>query len=338
MRPHKPDEAGPKDIDESTDTYDTIDWLLKNVPNHNGKVGMWGISYPGFYTAAGMIDAHPALKAVSPQAPVTDWFVGDDFHHNGALFLPHAFNFIASFGQPRPEPTTKVADRVRPRHARRLRASSSRWARSRTPDTKYFKGEVAFWNEVMAHGTYDDVLEGPQPAAAPEEHQAGGADRRRLVRRREPVRRARDLPVGREAEPGRRQHARHGPVGPRRLGARRRRPARATCASTPRPRAFYREQIELPFFEHHLKGKGDAGAARRRGCSRPARNHWRTLDAWPPHGAAGEDALLPRRAAGCSFEPPTDDGRRRSTSTSATRRKPVPFIDKTCDRHGRAST
>src|SRR5262245_61050299 len=66
MRPHKPRKEGPNDIDESTDTYDTIEWLVKNVPNHNGRVGQWGISYPGFYTAAGVIDAHPALKAASP--------------------------------------------------------------------------------------------------------------------------------------------------------------------------------------------------------------------------------------------------------------------------------
>ncbi len=105
MRPHNT--RGNGDIDESTDTYDTIEYLLKKVPNHNGKVGQWGISYPGFYTVCGMIDAHPALKAVSPQAPVTDWFVGDDWHHNGALFLPHMFNFMGRFDRPRPEPTRK---------------------------------------------------------------------------------------------------------------------------------------------------------------------------------------------------------------------------------------
>ena len=103
MRPQLATRSGSADIDESTDTFDTIEWLIKHVPNHNGKVGLWGISYPGFYTAAGMIDAHPALKAASPQAPVTDWFVGDDFHHNGALFLPHFFNFISNFGRPRPD-------------------------------------------------------------------------------------------------------------------------------------------------------------------------------------------------------------------------------------------
>src|SRR5438874_2923688 len=108
MTPHVKDKKdAQKDVDESTDTYDTIDWLIKNVPNHNGKVGQWGISYPGFYAAAGMIDAHPALKAVSPQAPVADWFF-DDFYHHGAFFLAHAFNFFPRFGDPRPEPTTKA--------------------------------------------------------------------------------------------------------------------------------------------------------------------------------------------------------------------------------------
>src|SRR3954454_4353990 len=88
-------------IDESTDTYDTIDYLIKNVPNNNGRVGMWGISYPGFYTAAGAIDAHPALKAVSPQAPIADWF-WDDMHRHGALNLQLTFTFFSAFGKPRP--------------------------------------------------------------------------------------------------------------------------------------------------------------------------------------------------------------------------------------------
>ena len=105
MRPQKETHDGPGDIDESTDAYDTIDWLVKNIANNNGKVGMIGISYPGFYAAAGMIDSHPALKCVSPQAPISDWFVGDDFHHNGTFYLPHAFNFFSGFGQKLDEPT-----------------------------------------------------------------------------------------------------------------------------------------------------------------------------------------------------------------------------------------
>ncbi|MCB1098090.1 MAG: CocE/NonD family hydrolase, partial [Verrucomicrobiae bacterium] len=77
MRPHRPVKTAKVDIDESTDTWDTIDWAVKNIANNNGNVGMTGISYPGFYTAAGMIDSHPALKCASPQAPIADWFVGE---------------------------------------------------------------------------------------------------------------------------------------------------------------------------------------------------------------------------------------------------------------------
>jgi uncharacterized protein len=97
VTPHKDAKKGTKDVDESTDTYDTIDWLLKNVPNNNGKAGIYGISYPGFYVAAGMPDSHPALKACSPQAPVTDLYMGDDAYHNGAFMLEANFGFYAFF-------------------------------------------------------------------------------------------------------------------------------------------------------------------------------------------------------------------------------------------------
>ncbi|MBI1940420.1 MAG: CocE/NonD family hydrolase, partial [Acidobacteria bacterium] len=108
VRPHKPAKSGPRDIDESTDTYDTIEWLLKNIPNHNGRVGMRGISYPGFYAAMGLPDAHPALRAVSPQAPVADWFASDDWHHNGAFLLAHAFRWFVAAGYVFTEPTAKA--------------------------------------------------------------------------------------------------------------------------------------------------------------------------------------------------------------------------------------
>src|SRR5205085_10579097 len=106
VRPHLPKKYGAADIDESSDTYDTIDWLIKNIPNNNGRVGMWGISYPGFYAAMGVMEAHPALKAASPQAPIADWFIGDDLHHNGAFWRPHVLNFYTGLGQPRPKPPT----------------------------------------------------------------------------------------------------------------------------------------------------------------------------------------------------------------------------------------
>src|SRR5208283_463536 len=97
MTPQIAVKKGPQDVDESSDTYDTIDWLVKNVPNNNGRVGMWGISYPGFFAAHGLMNAHPALKAVSPQAPMGDVGNGDDGYHNGAFHLAANFRFYSSF-------------------------------------------------------------------------------------------------------------------------------------------------------------------------------------------------------------------------------------------------
>src|SRR6185503_3299179 len=91
VTPHRPDKQTPAHVDESTDTWDTVEWLLAHVPNHNGRVGIYGISYVGFFTAAGIIDTHPAIKAASPQAPVADLFLGDDWYHGGAFMLAHAF-------------------------------------------------------------------------------------------------------------------------------------------------------------------------------------------------------------------------------------------------------
>jgi hypothetical protein len=86
-----------KDVDESTDMYDTVDWLLKHVPNNNGKVGIWGISYPGFFTSASIINSHPAIKAASPEAPMTNLFEGDDGYHGGAFMLAANFDFYSVF-------------------------------------------------------------------------------------------------------------------------------------------------------------------------------------------------------------------------------------------------
>lgn len=92
MTPHRPEKKTASDVDESTDLYDTVEWLLRHVPNHNGRVGIYGGSYAGFYTVAGIIDTHPAIRAASPQAPVADLFLDDDWYHGGAFMLAHAFN------------------------------------------------------------------------------------------------------------------------------------------------------------------------------------------------------------------------------------------------------
>src|SRR5688572_14454168 len=154
VRPHKPAKSGSRDIDEATDAYDTIEWLVKNLPNNNGKVGMSGISYPGFYAAAGMIDSHPALKCVSPQAPIADWFVGDDFHHNGAFYLAHSFRFMSTFGQKLGDPTREQA---RPFDFKTPDGYDFylRLGPVKNTQETCFQGEIAFWDQILTHGTYD---------------------------------------------------------------------------------------------------------------------------------------------------------------------------------------
>ena len=154
MRPHLDDKLSAHDIDEASDTFDTIDWLVNNIPNNNGKVGMWGISYPGFYVAAGMIDAHPALVAASPQAPIADWYF-DDFHHHGAFFLPHGFNFLASFGRARPEPTTKWGERFDHGTPDGYQFFLD-LGPLRNANDRHLKGEIAFWNKTVEHPNYDE--------------------------------------------------------------------------------------------------------------------------------------------------------------------------------------
>ena len=143
-------------IDESTDTYDTIDWLVKNLKQSNKKVGMYGISYPGFYATAALIDSHPALKAVSPQAPVTDWFIGDDFRHGGALFLMDAFKFMYTFDAKRPKPITnangpesfQLADKDYYKFF--LENGNIKNIKER-----YLNHTVKFWNDLEKHQTRD---------------------------------------------------------------------------------------------------------------------------------------------------------------------------------------
>ena len=157
VRPHIDNKKGKTQVDESSDTYDTIDWLTKNVPGNNGKAGIYGISYPGFYSTASLPGAHPGLKAVSPQAPVTDWFMGDDFHHNGAFFLTDAFNFYSSFGVPRPKPITPDKG---PKPFQFPIEDNYRFYLSigalKNVKEKYFGDSIKFWNDLMANGTYND--------------------------------------------------------------------------------------------------------------------------------------------------------------------------------------
>ncbi len=155
VRPHNPHKKSNKDIDENSDTYDAIDWLVKNVRHNNGNVGIFGISYPGFYSTMSLPDAHPALKAVSPQAPVANWFIGDDFHHNGAFFLMDAFNFYSSFGKPRPKPVRQGQPGFDFPNEDNYEFFLELGALKNVKE-KYFGDSIQFWNDLMSHPDYDD--------------------------------------------------------------------------------------------------------------------------------------------------------------------------------------
>ncbi|HZX10612.1 MAG TPA: CocE/NonD family hydrolase, partial [Acidobacteriota bacterium] len=155
MRPYKKAKQGPRDTDESTDTYDSIEWLLENIPNHNNRVGQWGISYPAFQTVMGMIDAHPALKASSPQASPSDMWIGDDFHHNGAFRLMYTFGWLAHHAQSRSGTTEERVSRFDYGTPDGYQFFLDLGPVSNV-DKKYFHGRVPTWNEYMEHGDYDD--------------------------------------------------------------------------------------------------------------------------------------------------------------------------------------
>ncbi|MES2377811.1 MAG: CocE/NonD family hydrolase [Bacteroidota bacterium] len=143
-----------KDVDEGTDTFDTIDWLLKNVPNNNGKVGVWGISYPGFYTTTALLSRHPALVAASPQAPIADLW-RDDGWHNGAFFLVANFGFYPGF-------TNRQDDKPTQRRGGRFSAGTDdgydffmKMGPMKNTNAKYYKDTIRLWDELLDHPDYD---------------------------------------------------------------------------------------------------------------------------------------------------------------------------------------
>lgn len=144
-------------VDESSDTYDTMEWLLKNIANNNGRAGLYGISYPGFYSTASLPEAHPSIKALSPQAPVTDEFIGDDANHNGAFFLLDNFSFMNSFGKERQGPTTSYGGPIFPFKTDDVYKSFLEMGPVKnTQAEKYFNNRSYIWNEYLQHDTYDD--------------------------------------------------------------------------------------------------------------------------------------------------------------------------------------
>jgi uncharacterized protein len=324
-RPYKPVKSGPQDFDESTDAWDTVEWLIQHVANHNGRVGMAGVSYPGFYTDMAAIDAHPAIKAVSPQAPIGDWFIGDDWHHNGVLMLPHVFNFMAGFGHPRPQPTKKPPlpfDHETP--------DGYQFFLNLGPlsnvNAKYYKGDVPFWNEVVRHPNYDqfwkdmDVrphLKNVRPAVMTvggwfdAEDLFGALQTYQSIEKQSPGA-DNTLVMGPWAHSDwhRIDGQSFGPV-----------PFNSKTAE------FFREKIELPFFEYHLKGKGELKQPEA-WMFETGTNQWREFDAWPPRQGRPK-SLYFREGGRLAADPPGEArGEAAYDEYVSDPAKPVPFIDK----------
>jgi putative CocE/NonD family hydrolase len=323
MRPHKPVKRGSTDTDESSDAFDTIEWLLKNVPGHNGKVGMWGVSYPGFYAACAMLDAHPALKAVSPQAPPIDWFLGDDTHHNGAFFLQQEFNFDSVYGRPRPVPTSKEPLPFNHGTSDAYAFFLSLGPLSRA-DERYFKGQRPFWNDVMRHGTYDafwkerSLLPHLKDVKPPvlmvggwfdAEDLSGPMKAYRALERAGP--RAQNVLVMGPWDHGRWAAGAGDSLGPVAFGSK--------TAET------YREQIEFPFFEFHLNGLGQWNPPKAL-MFETGRNCWRGQAAWPPSQAQPRSLFLQSNGK-LAFEPPARSSHEVFDEYISDPARPVPYTN-----------
>ncbi len=157
VTPYISDKKDKTEVDESSDTYDTMDWLLKNIPNNNGRAGLYGISYPGFYATASLPGAHPSIKAVSPQAPVTDEFIGDDANHNGAFFLLDNFMFMNYYGKERSGPTQDYGSSMFNANNNDVYNYFLKMGTIKnTQSSQYFNRRSYIWNEYLAHDTYDN--------------------------------------------------------------------------------------------------------------------------------------------------------------------------------------
>ncbi len=305
MRPYIAHKKTDQDVDEASDAWDSVDWLVKNIPFNNGRVGIWGISYPGFYTAMGMIDAHPAVKAVSPQAPIADWFLGDDFHHNGALYLPHMFNFMMGFGQPRPAP----GERSPGWGFSHGTADGYEFFLGVEPlnriDEKYYHHNVAWWEQVIQHPNYDDWwkarstlqwLRKIRPAVLTvggwfdAEDLWGALHTYEAANRQSPEGEVR-LVMGPWC---------HG------CWARTEGDHLGNVWFSGKQSEFYQEKIEFPFFEHHLKGAPKAQLPKAY-VFETGSDVWRQYDAWPPKEAKAT-ALYLGPDGSLSFEPPKEAG------------------------------
>lgn len=280
-----------KAVDESTDTYDTLEWLAKNLKNYNQKAGIYGISYPGFYSTMSLVNSHPTLKAVSPQAPVTNWFLGDDFHHNGVLFLADSFKFMSSFGVKRPQPITpdkgpKSLDfPIKDTYRFYLEGGSVKELKA-----KYFQDNIKFYNDLFAHPDYDQFwkdrdplphLKNVKPAVMTvggffdAEDAYGAFETYKAIEKQNPT--ATNILVAGPWFHGGWVRSKADTFGDMQFGS--------------ETGEYYKENIELPFFNYYLKDKGNFKPTEAH-IFITGSNQWKQFDAWPPKNVSTKKMYL----------------------------------------------
>jgi len=322
IRPYIENKKTPKDVDEASDTFDAIDWLVKNIPSCNGNVGISGISYPGFYSTMAALCGHPALKAVSPQAPVTNWFLGDDVHHKGAFFLMDNFDFDYFFGAPRPKPTTVH------RNGPTYRSSDNYdfFLRQGTLKnlTKNFMGDtMKFWQEEMNHPNYDDFwksrtitfhLNNIKPAVLitgglfDAEDCWGAWNTYKIIEKQSPGT-VNKIAVGPWSHGG---WARGdgGHLGNLRFGK--------------GVSDYYYQHIELPFFNYYLKGEGDGNKLAEASVFISGENEWHEFGEWPPKNVTVKPVYLDQKGLLNFTKPAASAGSSEYTSDPS---RPVPYTE-----------
>ena len=325
MRPHIDDKKSPQDVDDASDTYDTIDFLLKNVPNNNGKVGIWGISYPGFYTSASIIDSHPALVAASPQAPMTNLFQGDDGYHGGAFMLAANFGFYAPFFFPQKEPQTPKPtipfDYGTPDHYRFFLDAGN----VANLNKLYLKGSNWLFNDQFKHDTYDtywkarDLSQHMKNVKCAVLVVGGWYDAEDLsgpyrvfyaINKFNP-----ETPTTLVEGPW--VHGGWSRGDGNHLG---------DVQFNSNTAAYFRASIQFPFFEHYLKNKG--AAQPKAVVFETGTNVWRSFDAWPPK-AASPKTLYFHAGGKLSFAPPSESSSKDEYVSDPAH--PVPFVGYTTD-------
>lgn len=320
LRPlHDPSDA--QGVDESTDTYDTIDWLVKNVPNNNGRVGLDGTSYDGFLVTMGMINPHPALKAASEQACMGDTWLGDDFFHNGAFRLSYAFEYTALL-ESSGENFSFAFDRFDVYDFfLRLGALSN-------ANAKYFHGKLPTWNEFVAHASYDDfwkrhaVAYGLKEPTVPNLNVAGWWDQEDFYG---------PMATYARLEKSDSKHLNYLVAGPWNHGGWGGGPGKS-LGEIPfgsDTSVYFRQKIEVPWFEYWLKDKGQL-PLKEALLFQTGSNNWVQFDSWPPSDAQTKNLYFHENGK-LSFDAPQTDSAEASDSYVSDPAHPVPYRHRPID-------